>query len=933
MTSSNLHDVQKAVGIGEGCHFLSRNLRHLARFSGTLKGAGGDTRLRDRVVHSMVRFSRLSDCCLRYMSQRGKAAIRVLPAAGIAVLVVLVVLCPRNSRAADRVEEQFGEHIEPLLEEYCYACHGLGMKKGGVALDKLAADGAPGEREQWWAVLKNVRAGIMPPAGKPRPSAADQRLLADWIKYGAFGIDSENPDPGRITVRRLNRTEYRNTIRDLMGVDYDTNSEFPPDDSGHGFDNNGDVLTMSPLLLEKYIAAAKTIVSQAVPVTSGVVAEHTIAGRQFRRPDADAANEKNAGAANERNGRNRGALSLSYYEPATVSNTYQAEPAGHYQLVLNLTASERYVDGVFDYNKCRIIFKADGEELLQKDFSRQDGRPLQYEFDRTWQAGEHELTFEIQPLTPDEKQVRSLAMRINSVVVRGPMGDLRTKPANYERFFPRDVPESLAERRSYARDLLGSFAKKAFRRPVDEATVNRLAGLAESIYSQDGRTFEAGLAQSMVVILASPRFLFREEGLQPGSTDRYPPVDEYALASRLSYFLWSTMPDEELFRLAEQNQLRANLSAQAKRMLADPRSEELIREFVGQWLQARDIETVLINAMAVISRDQVPDPAADRRRARFRELARKPPDSLTDEEKKELAEARATFFNGGRRFREFELTGDLRQAMRRETEMLFEHIVKDDRSLLELLDCNYTYLNERLAKYYGIEGVSGNEMRLVTLPPDSPRGGVLTQGTVLAVTSNPDRTSPVKRGLFILDNILGTPTAPPPPNIPPLEEARKGITGRVPTLRETLELHRQDALCSSCHSRMDPLGLALENFNALGRWRDKERETPIDATAKLITGESFTNVQELKRILVSNHQRDFYRCLSEKMLTYALGRGLDYADVHTVDQIVDRIEKENGSASALLMGIIESSPFQKCQRPMVGEQARRISRPENNQPN
>jgi hypothetical protein len=306
-------------------------------------------------------------------------------------------------------------------------------------------------------------------------------------------------------------------------------------------------------------------------------------------------------------------------------------------------------------------------------------------------------------------------------------------------------------------------------------------------------------------------------------------------------------------------------------------------------LQARDIETVEINARAVILRDQTPDPKAQQQRARFRELVRKDPESLTPEEKKELAEARAAFIGSFRRFAQFDLNADLRRDMRRETEMLFEHVMRQDRSVLELLDSNYTFLNERLAKHYGIDGIKGEEMRRVDLPPDSPRGGILTQGTVLVTTSNPDRTSPVKRGLFILDNVLGIPPAPPPPDIPALEEAVAGLKGKQPTLRETLKLHRSQPLCHSCHNRMDPLGLALENFNALGRWRDKERQDPIDASGQLITGESFNNVRELKRVLVTHHHRDFYRCLTEKMLTYALGRGLDYHDVETVDVIVDRL--------------------------------------------
>ena len=333
-------------------------------------------------------------------------------------------------------------------------------------------------------------------------------------------------------------------------------------------------------------------------------------------------------------------------------------------------------------------------------------------------------------------------------------------------------------------------------------------------------------------------------------------------------------------RLAAKGALRRNLSAQMARMLADKKSQALIEDFTGQWLRARDIEDVPIDTPAVLAREQNSGKG----------FSRPPPAGLSLE---------------------------LRRAMRLETEDVFEYVVRQDRSLLELLDSDYTFLNGRLAAHYGIANVAGEDMRRVSLAPDSPRGGILTEGTVLIVTSNPTRTSPVKRGLFLLDNILGTPPPPPPPNIPPLEEAAKAVTNRALSLRETLAAHRSNPLCSSCHNRMDPLGLALENFNALGLWREQEFGAPIDAAGQLITGESFTNVKDLKRILVKVHYRDFYRTLTEKLLTYALGRGLEYYDVETVDQIVKRIEEANGRPSALLAGVVESAPFQKTRRPLA----------------
>jgi hypothetical protein len=824
--------------------------------------------------------------------------------AGLAVAGAVGWFAPdsRASGAEGSVAARFAADVQPILEQYCFECHGLGTKKGGVALDQFAdektAQAAP---KLWHAVLRNLRSSIMPPPGKPQPSAEDRRLLEDWIKYGALGIDSKDPDPGRVTVRRLNRVEYRNTIRDLLGVDYDTTSEFPPDDSGHGFDNIGDVLTLSPMLLEKYLNAANAIISRAVPTVPRVVAERVIPGGSFRR---DKGGETATGPA-----------SLTYYEPATVSATCNVEHDGRYRLILDLTANERFVDGVNDYNRCRLLFRADGEELLRREFVRQDNKLFHFEFAREWKAGPHPLAIEVQPLTPDAKQVRSLSFRIQSVTLRGPMDERYwVRPRDYERFFPGEKPRDAAGRRAFARRVLGDFAERAFRHPVDDASKDRLAALAQTVWSQSGQTFEAGVAQAMAAVLTSPRFLFREETPESGLPGRYPPIAEYDLASRLSYFLWSSMPDAELFRLASAHKLRENLKLQVHRMLADPRSAEFIRNFVGQWLQARDVETVLINAPAVMAREQVADPAAEKRRERFRALNRKPPEELTAAEKDELKQIRGSFIGSFRRFREFELTGELRRAMRRETEMQFEHVVRENRSLLDLLDCDYTFLNERLAKYYGIDGVKGDQMRRVTLPAGSPRGGILTQGTFLAVTSNPDRTSPVKRGLYILDNILGSPPAPPPPNIPSLDEVRKKVDGRIPSMRESMVLHRKEASCAACHARMDPLGLALENFNALGRWRDKERAEPVDASGKLLTGESFKEIRELKKILVDRHRREFYRCLTEKLLTYSLGRGLEAYDVQAVDTIVERIEGEGGRASALIAGIIESAPFQKRRR-------------------
>jgi mono/diheme cytochrome c family protein len=692
-----------------------------------------------------------------------------------------------NATEENAGAEQFRQHVQPILETYCYGCHGYGESKGGRTLDAFASDEElVGDIKLWWAVMKNVRAGIMPPPDEARPNDAERQQLFKWIESDVFRIDPSNPDPGRVTLRRLNRVEYRNTIRDLMGIDYDTTDEFPADDSGYGFDNIGDVLSLSPLLLEKYLQAADRIVTRAVPV----------------RPVGDEA-----------------------------------------------------------------------------------------------QQAEREV---------------------------------------YQRFFPKGAPPGDAtERDAYAREILAAFARRAYRRPVDDMTVIRLAALAKEDYLEPGQTFEAGISAAMAAVLSSPRFLFRVEGAAASAPEiRFPPMDEYSLASRLSYFLWSSMPDDELMRLADQGHLRSQLPAQITRMLQDERSLALVTNFAGQWLRSRDVDSVEIEPLHALGKDgeliALQREMHKLRRNRDGDRDRRRRDAKDDDDKSEDADNRkGDERNDDVRWQERQriraeyqrlnkiremFTPELRRAMRAETERYFEYVMREDRSVLELLDGNYAFLNEKLAQHYGIKGVEGDEVRRVELPADSPRGGLLTQGTFLAVTSNPTRTSPVKRGLYILDNILGSPPPPPPPNIPTLEAAGEKIKGHAPTVRELLDQHRRDPLCHSCHARMDPLGLALENFNALGMWRDTENSRPIDASGTLLSGETIDGIRQLKKILAEQHRLDFYRCLTEKMLTYALGRGLDYYDEHTVDIIVARLEKNQGKFSELLSGIIESAPFQKQRR-------------------
>jgi hypothetical protein len=810
-------------------------------------------------------------------------------------LLALALSCPCAWGAASPMT-RFHETVEPILKEYCYDCHGDGMNKGKVAFDEFKSDDELlARRDLWFAVLKNVRAGLMPPEKKPRPSAEQTRALADWIKRDAFGLDPQNPDPGRVTIRRLNRVEYRTTIRDLMGFDFKVEDELPPDDTGYGFDNIGDVLTISPMLLEKYMRAAETITAEAVPRVTRVVAEKTIPGSAFRKSEGKGSGER-----------------LTFYEAAKVGHTFKAEHAGNYRVALELEVLGQFD---FDPGKCRVVFRAGDRELVQKEFGWQNGKKFKFDFDQSWDAGEHRLTLELIPLLPVERKKNSLDLRLTAVKVQGPLAERHwVRPKNFDLFFAKDPPSSSVARHNYAREVLARFTRKAYRRPADERTVNRLVAIAEGVCRQPGKRFADGIAQAMVPVLASPRFLFRVEETQPSSAGKmHPFVDEYALASRLSYFLWSTMPDDELCRLADRGELRKNLDAQVKRMLASRHSQALVQNFVGQWLQVRDVEGIDINAFVVLARDRGEEKDVERRRRRFQELNAIADEKRTPEEKAELQQMFEQRRRRQNNRQNVELDNELRRALREETEMCFAGVMREDRSVLELIESDYTFLNERLAKHYGLTNlnVTGPEMRRVSLPAESPRGGVLTQGAMLIVTSNPTRTSPVKRGLFILDNILGTPTPPPPAGVPQLEESEKEFKDRQPTLRETLDVHRGKPLCSSCHNRMDPLGLALENFNALGMWREQERNQPIDATGKLITGEPFRDIRDVKHVVATTRRLDFYRCLTEKLLTYALGRGLEFYDVETVDRIVERLDRANGRFAELLLGIVESAPFQK----------------------
>ena len=730
----------------------------------------------------------------------------------------------------------FQTQVKPLLGKYCLGCHGE-KKKGDLDL-RVYTDEASvlRDRKTFAKVIKNLQAHEMPPEKKPQPTPEERELIAAWIQSEIFKCDCDHPDPGRVTIRRLNRAEYNNTIRDLVGVDFQPADDFPADDSGYGFDNIGDVLSLPPVLLEKYLAAARKILHQAI-VTD-------LKAKPLQHFDADAldgtAPGESLGGGIKRLGRE-----------------------GNIFVAVNFPHDGEYILRAKAYGEqagpepARMSFSLDDKELKRFDVKAEEPAPEIYETRLQATAGAHKFAAAYlnnyrNPKDPDPKnRDRNLVIHYLDVEDTDPSHPVALPESHRRIFFRQPTPGTKAE---VARELIGRFATRAFRRPVTKEEVDRLMKLF-ALADTHGESFERSVKVALEAVLVSPYFLFRGElQPEPNNPSVVRPVDEFALASRLSYFLWSSLPDDELFALAERKALRKNLEQQVKRMLKDPKVKAFVDNFAGQWLQIRNLKLA------------APD--------------------------KKL-------------FPEFD--DDLRAAMAKETELFFTDIVRQDRSVLEFLDANFTFINERLARLYGIQGVRGDDFLRVSLK-GTHRGGLLTQGSILTVTSTPTRTSPVKRGKWVLENILGAPPPPPPPDVPELKEGKEAaLTG---TLRQRMEQHRQNPMCAACHARMDPIGFGLENFNGIGEWREKEGDFSIDPAGKLVSGETFNGPDDLKTILMKRKRDDFVHCLTEKMLTYALGRGLEYYDKCAVDQITKRLAKGRYKFSTLISEIVKSTPFE-----------------------
>lgn len=732
-------------------------------------------------------------------------------------------------------------------------CHNEKLKTAGLALTgyhDLAS--VLHDRDVWEKVVRRVRAGEMPPKGMPRPAPAAIAAVTGWLEQQFAKADRDTPaDPGRLTAHRLNRAEYNNTVRDLLAIPFKPAADFPADDSGYGFDNIGDVLSVSPVLMEKYLNAATAIANRAIP------------GDALPRPTR-------IRYSPEHNSNDDG---------MALENRFDFPAEGDYDIKVAVSGRKE---------PFRLHLFLDGKEIKTADVLVEKDKPRSYELHMHVLYGEHLLSSTMEPRTPAPQEVvtakalqdeeeadfrkavakhpedaKQIALQravsnpptfIDAFEIRGPYNALKPPiPESYRRVFvcghlPGQHNESCARRN------LAHLAKLAYRRPVTDDEISRLTALVAKAQN-DGMSFEQAMRVGLEAILVSPNFLFRiEHDPKPDDPSVVHPVNDYELASRLSYFLWSSMPDQELLDTATSGHLHdpAVLKAEVNRMLRDSKSDALIANFFGQWLELRNLDSVR------------PDP--------------------------DLFPA----FNA-----------QLRKAMYTETTLFVQSMVREDRSIIDLLNGKYTFVNERLAKFYGIPGVAGDRFRRVELD-GTERSGVLTQGSVLTVTSYPTRTSPVLRGKWILENVLNAPPPPPPPGVGSIDAQGGPLAG---TMRQQMEKHRANPACAACHVRMDPLGFAFENYNAIGKWRTHDAGQPVDASGALPDGKSFRGSAELKAILASDSDV-FAECLTEKLLTYALGRGLEGYDRPAVKQIVQELSKNNYRFSVLISGIVNSVPFQ-----------------------
>ena len=753
-------------------------------------------------------------------------------------------------------QTEFEKTIQPFVSRNCISCHSDKARTANLSLEQFRPDQAV-----WEKVLDKIATGKMPPPGAPQPSKEEAAAATASIEK-MLGHSESAPNPGRVTAHRLNRVEYNNTIRDLLSVSVRPADEFPLDDAGYGFDNIGDVLSVSPLLMEKYTTAARTVSRVAVygePAPDQPTKLTRFLGKKSQDdPTSTALPYSNRGALWATfdfpiDGEYEFRMRVANYRPRGTVSPRQRELARKRGLTpeekLELAEENRKSDP-----PVKMEMTLDGKPIYSEvvegniDYQYAHGESIAR---AKLKAGRHSFRAsfpEFAALANSRENVNTDGRRklfIDYIDIVGPFNPEKHVPASHDKIFV--CKEKTA---ACARTIVATIARRAYRRPASKQEIDELGTLAAAV-RKNGDSFDESIRVALQAVLMSPNFLFRIER-EPATPGVYN-VDDYDLASRLSYFLWSTMPDEELMRAAERRELHtpAVLEAQVKRLMGDPRADALIENFASQWLGLRLLDR------------KKPDPE------HF---------PLIDDE--------------------------LIDAMRHETTLFARAIMREDRSILEFLDGRFTFVNGPLALYYGIPGVTGEDFQRVELD-GSKRGGVITQGAVLTLSSYATRTSPVIRGKWVLENLLGTPPPPPPPDVPALQEAN---IGKEASLRERLEQHRANPQCAVCHREMDPIGFGLENYDASGAWRDHEGKFPIDSSGKLPGGASFNGPQELKQALRSQPNL-FTRNLTEKMLTYALGRGVESYDRPAVDQIQQRLAADNYRFSTLVMEIAKSKPF------------------------
>ncbi|MCG8584835.1 MAG: DUF1592 domain-containing protein [Pirellulales bacterium] len=752
------------------------------------------------------------------------------------------VTCTAFVQAAEDPTKFADEQFRPFLKKYCSECHFGEEPDGELRLDEARSpDELTEAREVFVRAVRMIRSGQMPPQDSPQPKPELAAKMADWLDRTVNHIDCSNAvDPGRETIRRLNRFEYSNTIRDLLGVDFDTTSMLPADDVGYGFDNIGDVLSVSPLLLEKYVAAARLVSRRAIYASPlDAVATTWITGVAMRTGGRDHPLPDVKGRR--------------LYSNVDISSEYDAPADGKYEIRVKAYGEQAGKEPV------RMTLRVDGKHAGKFDVKATRDRFGWYSKSVDLTRGEHKLVTafinDYYDRDASDPSRRDRNLIVLGIEIRGPLGVTAGYPDSHRRIMTA-TPNDKADWNTAARRVLAPLATRAFRRQVTDRELDRLVKLT-GVARTRKESFAAGIQLALQAILVSPQFLFRIElDPKPDDADAIRRLSEYELATRLSYFLWSSMPDDTLLEHARRGTLRKNLAAEVRRMLKDERSEAFVNSFASQWLGLRSLP------------EMQPD---------------------------------------ARMFSTY--TPDLRAAMHRETILFFGAIKDEDRSILDLVDADFTFANAELARHYGIEGIFTRDFRRVELPKDSPRGGVLTQASVLTITSNPMRTSPVKRGKWVMTNILGTPPLPPPPDVPELDEDPK--ISESASMRERLEEHRRNPRCSVCHVQMDPLGLVFENYDPIGRWRDRDGRHKIDASGELAGGKKFDGPQQFKKILTGAKRDEFVRCLTEKMLTYALGRGVEPFDRCAVDTIMNHVEENDYRFSSLVYEIVSSDPFQK----------------------